>query len=209
MPSIRVLVIARDMLVRAGLSAILEDDDEFKVVGRSIGMSDTANDIEIYQPDIALLDATESDMDDELSAITQAEMPVILLAHPQQAAGLVSPLEDLSTYALLSRDSEPETILSAMTAVMDGLVVLSPEIAALFRRPMMSNPPPLLDALTARELDVLVLLAEGLPNKGIGEQLGISTNTVKFHVNAILSKLDAHSRTEAVVRATQLGLIFV
>jgi two-component system nitrate/nitrite response regulator NarL len=63
--------------------------------------------------------------------------------------------------------------------------------------------------LTPRELEVLQLLAEGLPNKAIGLRLSISEHTVKFHVNAILGKLGAQSRTDAVVRATRLGLIIL
>ena len=64
-----------------------------------------------------------------------------------------------------------------------------------------------MEDLTPREREVLRLLAEGLPNKAIARQLGISEHTVKFHVNAILGKLAVASRTEAVVRATRLGLI--
>jgi DNA-binding NarL/FixJ family response regulator len=65
------------------------------------------------------------------------------------------------------------------------------------------------EALTPREQEVLQLLAEGLPNKTIADSLHISEHTVKFHVNAILSKLGAQSRTEAVVRATRLGLLLL
>jgi len=66
-----------------------------------------------------------------------------------------------------------------------------------------------LEELTAREMEVLQLLAEGLPNKSIAQRLDISEHTVKFHVNAILRKLEAQSRTEAVVQATRLGLILL
>jgi DNA-binding NarL/FixJ family response regulator len=65
------------------------------------------------------------------------------------------------------------------------------------------------EALTPREQEVIQLLAEGLPNKTIADRLHISEHTVKFHVNAILSKLGAQSRTEAVVRATRLGLLLL
>ena len=74
---------------------------------------------------------------------------------------------------------------------------------------MTAQTDPLIEALTARELAVLRLVAEGLPNKTIAVRLGISEHTVKFHVNAILGKLGVASRTEAVVRATRLGLIFL
>ncbi len=209
MQAIRTLIIARDMLVRAGLSAILSAEEALDIVGRSIGGEQTGSDIDIYRPDVALIEAGEPGIVDELHAINQAELPVVLLAQPHQAAGVLAHIGDLAHYALLHRDSDGETIMAALYAVMQGLVVLAPEVAALLRRPVAGNAPPLLDALTPREIEVLALLAEGLANKAIGEQLSISTNTVKFHVNAILSKLDAHSRTEAVVRATQLGLIFV
>jgi DNA-binding NarL/FixJ family response regulator len=65
------------------------------------------------------------------------------------------------------------------------------------------------EPLTARETEVLELVASGLSNKQIAEELRISAHTVKFHVNAILAKLDVHSRTEAVVRAMQLGVVLV
>ncbi len=63
------------------------------------------------------------------------------------------------------------------------------------------------EELTPREIEVLQLVAEGLPNKQIALRLGISEHTVKFHVDAILGKLGAHSRTEAVTRAARLGLL--
>jgi len=63
------------------------------------------------------------------------------------------------------------------------------------------------EALTPREAEVLQLVAAGLPNKLIAERLGISEHTVRFHLNAIFGKLDAHSRTEAVTRAARLGVI--
>ena len=68
---------------------------------------------------------------------------------------------------------------------------------------------PLVDPLTRRELDVLRLVAEGLPNKAIADRLHISEHTVKFHLNALMGKLGAQSRTEAVVRATRLGLLLL
>ena len=71
------------------------------------------------------------------------------------------------------------------------------------------DPQPLIESLTPREVEVLKLLAEGLSNRAIAFGLGISEHTVKFHVNAIMGKLGAQSRTEAAVRATQLGLLLL
>ncbi len=75
--------------------------------------------------------------------------------------------------------------------------------------PFGGDEPALIEELTPRELEVLRLLAEGLPNKTIAQRLDISEHTVKFHVNALLGKLGVASRTEAVVRATRLGLVFL
>ena len=73
----------------------------------------------------------------------------------------------------------------------------------------MANRPVDVDKLTPREMDVLRLLAEGLPNRKIGERLSINERTVKYHVAAILAKLEAANRTEAVMRAIERGLITV
>ena len=114
-------------------------------------------------------------------------------------------------FGLLLRDIEPEALLATVQAVARGLVVLDPELAAELL-PEADEPgavAPPAEALTPRELEVLQLLAEGLANKAIARRLDISDHTVKFHVNAIMGKLNAQSRTEAVVRATRLGLIIL
>jgi DNA-binding NarL/FixJ family response regulator len=103
-------------------------------------------------------------------------------------------------------------LAATLNALGQGLVVLTPAVAASLRADSAlidadRQPNPLIDALTPRELEVINLIAEGLPNKNIAGKLGISEHTVKFHVNAILTKLGAQSRTEAVVRATRMGLI--
>ncbi len=104
------------------------------------------------------------------------------------------------------RNSEPERVVAALRALSRGLVVLDETLAAQVIRPP-ADTTAALDALTSREVEVLALLAGGLSNKLIADRLGISEHTAKFHVNAILGKLGAQSRTEAVVRAARLGLV--
>ena len=82
-------------------------------------------------------------------------------------------------------------------------------LAAQALRPRQTVTPALVEPLTPREMEVLQLLAQGLANKAIAERLGISDHTAKFHVNAILGKLDAESRTEAIVQAVRLGLVIL
>jgi two-component system nitrate/nitrite response regulator NarL len=107
---------------------------------------------------------------------------------------------------LLLRSADAPHLLTAIKAVGQGLAVLDPALAGALP---LDRPRPPTDDLTPRERDVLRLLAEGLSNKGIAQRLSISDHTVKFHLNAILSKLNAQSRTEAVVTAIRLGLIAV
>jgi DNA-binding NarL/FixJ family response regulator len=84
---------------------------------------------------------------------------------------------------------------------------MEPELLTFGWPAASAEAPGLAEELTPREREVLQLLAEGLANKAIAQQLTISEHTVKFHVNAIMSKLGAQSRTAAVVRATRLGLV--
>ena len=106
---------------------------------------------------------------------------------------------------VLSRDVDAETLVSTLDAVARGLVVADPGLSA--RVPAIREQSAPQAEVTPCELQVLGLMAEGMPNKTIAARLGISEHTVKFHVNALLNKLDAHSCTEAVTRATRMGLI--
>jgi DNA-binding NarL/FixJ family response regulator len=114
-------------------------------------------------------------------------------------------------WAYLPRDAEGSEVTAAVSAVHAGLTAIHPDIATrLFsRQPVQRHAEPGEDAedLTPRELEVLALLAEGIPNKVIARRLGISDHTVKFHVGSVLSKLDAASRTEAVSIGARRGLI--
>jgi DNA-binding CsgD family transcriptional regulator len=110
--------------------------------------------------------------------------------------------------AYLYADATADELLAAIAAVRAGLAVFDPSLAG-------RNLPAVAaetgaapgEQLTPRELEVLRLMAEGLPNKGIGRALGISDHTAKFHVGAILGKLDAQSRAEAVMLAARRGLL--
>jgi DNA-binding NarL/FixJ family response regulator len=110
---------------------------------------------------------------------------------------------------LLLRDADAERLAAAVTAVAHGLTAFDSALVAALAPVRDQAPLPAPETLTPRELEVLRLLAEGLSNKAIARRLGISEHTVKFHANAILGKLGAQSRTEAVVRATRLGLILL
>jgi DNA-binding NarL/FixJ family response regulator len=117
--------------------------------------------------------------------------------------------------AVLPRSADAAEIVAAIRALASGFTVLRPSVlAALLDRRATAVEPPNEDAdgnprLTAREIEVLAAMADGASNKEIARRLDISFHTVKFHVAAILDKLEAESRTEAVVKASQLGIVML
>jgi NarL family two-component system response regulator YdfI len=117
--------------------------------------------------------------------------------------------------AVLPRSADPAEIVAAIRALASGFSVLQPPVlAALLDKRATALELPNGDAdgnprLTAREIEVLAAMADGASNKEIARRLDISFHTVKFHVAAILDKLEAESRTEAVVKASQLGIVML
>ena len=114
---------------------------------------------------------------------------------------------------ILPHDVSAKELVEAIRAVAEGLIVLSPEFAALLATDdsddSVAELDPMLEPLTPREQDVLSMMAEGLLNKEIADRLHISEHTVKFHVSSIMGKLDASSRTEAVMRGIRSGIVVV
>jgi len=106
---------------------------------------------------------------------------------------------------VLDRNSSPEALAAALAALSHGLQVTDPALSGDLG--LSPSGPGSVSPLTPRENDVLRLLAEGLPNKGVASRLEVSEHTVKFHVNSIMGKLNAQNRTEAVTLATRLGLL--
>lgn len=202
--ALHVLLIASDPLARTGLAGLL---DEWPGLALVDAAPDEAARIEArdgYAVDIVLWDLGAG-ADPSLTLDFQPIDPPVVALLPDDA--LIEQVWAAGARGMLLRNADPETIVHALTAVEGGLVVIDPDLAEAL--PALREPAPSLDELTPREEEVLELLAEGLPNKLIADRLQISENTVKFHVSAILSKLGAHSRTEAVMRAARKGLLII
>ena len=200
----RVLIVADDPLARAGLAALLADQDGCTVVGQVAATDSLLASQDVYQPDVILWDpGWEPDLSsDRLTDLAEGGVPVVaLLSASDQATAAWA----AGARGLLRRDTGTEALLAAIAAAAQGLAVIDPALAP----PLPLAHPGSPETLTPRELEVLRLLAEGLPNKAIALRLDISEHTVKFHLNAILGKLGAQSRTEAVVQAIRLGLVAV
>ncbi len=209
---VRVLVVASSPLARAGLTALLDGAAGMTIVGQSAGDHDLADALDIYRPDVLIWDMGWEPLQNLDRLAEVGRVPVLaLLGDEGTALEAAAALIGAGVRGLLLQDARNGTLAAALNALGQGLVVIPPAVAAALRAEPGLNAdhaaPPLVEALTPRELEVIRLIAEGLPNKNIATKLGISEHTVKFHVNAILTKLSAQSRTEAVVRATRMGLI--
>jgi two-component system nitrate/nitrite response regulator NarL len=204
---LRVAVVAADPLARRGLSALLGREPGLVVAAQLAGDEDGV-DVLRQDADAAVFDLGAGPRPplDQLGRAAQAGVPVLALVHDEDVAASALAA---GARAVLFRDAAPDRLAAALRAVHAGLLVLDDGLAAQALRPPPSAIPTLLEPLTPRESEVLQLLAQGLANKAIAERLGISDHTAKFHVNAILGKLGAKSRTEAIVQAARLGLVIL
>lgn len=204
----RVIVVSDDPLARAGLANLLEARGGLEVVGQRPGDESALAAYRALEPEAVVWDLggdySSTDWKDGLSELADSGAAVVaLLATASQAAEAWA----CGARGLLDREAGPGRIAAAVHALASGLAVIEPELAP--QSGLDGAAEPLVEELTERERQVLGLMAEGLSNKRIAQRLDISEHTVKFHVNAILRKLGSQSRTEAVVRATRLGLILL
>lgn len=195
--SIRIAVVARDRLSRAGLAALLGAFDDLIV--EELDVDDfLASRIRVLRPDAILADGDAGDL-----RLLEAA-GVVLLDDPALAAETLA----AGARGILMRDASPQRIRAALIAASEGIIVIDDALAnAVLQqtRPMYD----LVEPLTARELEVMQLLASGQTNKEIANRMGVTEHTVKFHVNSILGKLGVATRTEAVVHAARLGIVML
>jgi DNA-binding NarL/FixJ family response regulator len=175
---IRVRVEAASPVIRAGLEAVVRSDGRLQLAA------------EAAHADVVVTDAFDPEALDGQAVVALRDEPAQALRAGAQAA--------------LPRDALPEQILAAIHAVAAGLAAALPEDLhrALPAASLASQ-----ERLTTREIEVIRLVADGLGNKQIAWQLGISEHTVKFHVASIMTKLNAGSRTEAVAVAMRHGIV--
>lgn len=203
----RVLIIGDDPLARSGLSAMLAGQAGLVVVGQTTA-EDVPAVLQLHDPGVAIWDLGLEPRAalGRMRGLPLESLPVLALVPDDRLAAEVL---GMGVRGLLMRDAGAARLASATIAAWRGNLVIDESLAAavLPGRPAPADSPA--EPLTARELEVLQLLAQGMANKAIAAKLGISDHTAKFHVNAILAKLGVQSRTEAVVRAARLGLILL
>lgn len=212
---IRVLIAARSPIVQAGLEATIAREPTLQVVGRIAALAALESSLSSGRPDAIVLEAALlTDTHLETLAVLQEEVAIALLVAPTESYSATT-LLPLGVKAILPIDVTADELILTVEAISVGLVVLHPDIsdALLHELPPSSGselPDDIVNTpLTPRELELLQLLATGLGNKAIARQMNISEHTVKFHISSIFCKLNASSRTEAVMLGMRLGLIFL
>jgi DNA-binding NarL/FixJ family response regulator len=212
--SIGVLVVDDQSMVRAGFRMLLSGEEDIDVVAEASNGREAVDKAARFKPDVVLMDIRMPELDG-LQASRE-----ILAANPG-ARILILTTFDLDEYiyealragasGFVLKDDPPENLIAAIRTVAAGDALLSPsvtqQVIGQFARLPKPAPPRELEDLTSREMEVLKLIARGLSNAEIGEQLFISDTTVKTHVTHVFQKLGLRDRVQAVVLAYQAGIV--
>jgi DNA-binding NarL/FixJ family response regulator len=215
---IRVLIADDQQLVREGLHVLLDLIPDIRVVGEAADGVAAAEQAQHIRPDVVLMDVRMPRLDGVAATCKVREMcpdvQVIILTTFDDDEYVFEGLRAGAAGYLL-KDVPSEQLAEAIRAAARGEAFIHPsvtrkvvaEFARMAEREHVRREQPLVEPLSARELEVLVLLADGLSNQEIAERLTIAPGTVKNHVSNILSKLDVRDRTQAVLRAQEIGLL--
>ncbi len=214
--TIRVVLADDHVLVREGIRQFLEETEDIQVIGEASNGAEVLQLIEETSPDVAVLDI-------QMPEVTGIEATRRIKQHFPDVQVLILTAHDDDPYirALLRAGADgyvlktatSEELVKAVRDVHHGLTALSPEVATAVVRQMSHEVPPgaadQVEPLTEREIDVLRLAAQGMTNREIGQELGISHRTVQGHLANVYEKLNVSSRTEAVTEAFKRGWITI
>jgi len=205
----RVLVADDHSLFRDGIVSLLEAAG-FEVVGQ-VGDGRAAVEAALLlNPDLVLLDLTMPELSglEALEQIHQAlpATPVVMLTMSDDDADVLAAIK-AGARGYLLKSLNAEEFFAMLEGLERGEAAMTRQTTAILLRGLSSPAAPQAESLTARELELLHLVAKGMPNKTIALALSVSENTVKYHLKSILQKLSAGNRTEAVTEAIRRGLL--
>ena len=212
---IRMLVADGQALVRAGVRLLLEAEDRITVVGEAASGEETVALVERVSPDVVMMDTRLPGLDSVETTrriVSESGVAVMLLTAGERDERIFAALR-AGASGVLPKDTQPTQLVEAIEALAHGDALLSPgftrrlidEFAA--RAEPASADPELLDELTAREREVVALVALGLSNREIAERLVVSPATAKTHVSRAMVKLHARDRAKLVVFAYEAGIV--
>ncbi len=210
------LLIADDHpMVRAGLRSML-DDSRITIVGEAGNGREALEMVTMLKPQVALMDIRMPVMDgiQSLEAIKAAKLEtrVVMVTTYRSTAYLLRSLS-AGAAGFVLKDISREELLAAVYSVAQGTSLVDSQFLQDVLRSLESaektneSPEALVESLTAREMDILRLMVEGLTNQAIGDVLGLSAGTVKGYAQTVMHKLGTNDRTQAAVKAIRLGLV--
>ena len=212
--AISIMITDDHSMIREGLKSLLELDDDIKVIAEAVDGRDCLDKLDVYKPDILLLDINMPNMNGldvlkELKA-RKSKVKVLVLTVHNETEYLMKAV-DIGINGYVLKDSESAELKKAIRAIMDGETYIQPSLipALNAKRLERNEDEEKIDSLTRRELEVLKLLDIGMYNKEVAEKLEISERTVKNHVSNIFKKLEVTDRTQAAVFAIRNNLIKV
>lgn len=203
-PPVDVLVVDDHPMFRRGLVSLIGSDPALRVVGEAGDGAQALTEFRRLRPAVVLMDLRmpgTGGLAAVASIVAEAPAARIVVLSSYEGDEDIRRALGAGARAYLLKDAPGEEVLRAIHAVHAGRRYLPPPVAERLAESMPQA------ALSARELEVLTLLARGLPNRGIADELHIEENTVKVHVRSILAKLGVEQRTEAAVVALQRGII--
>jgi DNA-binding NarL/FixJ family response regulator len=203
---IRILIVDDHPVVRAGLTSMLSTHAELQVIGSASSGEEALAMIQHHAPDVVLLDLRMPGLNGTDMLVTAKksglQVRAIILTSYETDEDIYRAVQ-AGAQGYLLKDTPFKEMLEAIRAVNAGKRYIPRQIAQRLAERMMRT------ELTARELEILKMLAKGPTNKQIGHALGISDYTVRNHVNSIIEKLEVSDRTEAATTAIQRGIITV
>lgn len=205
--SVKVLITDDHPVVRAGIRGMISGEPDFEVVGEAENGREAVEMVAKFHPDVVLMDLRMPVMDGveatEKIKEDHSETNVLVLTTYESDADILRAIETGATGYLL-KDTPKEDLFAAIRTVSEGKSPLAPAVASRLMRRMRS---PEEEALSAREIEVLGLVAKGTSNKNIAKELWIGETTVKSHLLHIYEKLGVTDRTAAVTAALKRGII--
>jgi DNA-binding NarL/FixJ family response regulator len=209
---IKVLIVDDQSLVRAGFRLVLENHEDLEVVGEASTGHQAIDSARRLDPDVVLMDIRMPELDGiaATKAITERDTARVLVLTTYDLDEYVYDAIQAGASGFLLKDTPPEQLVAGIRSVADGEALLAPTVTKRliqeFARIARRTRPPELDELTPRELEVLKLVARGMSNAEIAQELVLGETTIKTHVTHVLAKLNLRDRVQAVVLAYESGL---
>jgi DNA-binding NarL/FixJ family response regulator len=204
MDALKILVVEDQYFARLALHTVIDSREDMKIVAETASGAEALPLYRAHRPDITIMDIRLPGMNGvEAIRAIRAENPearIIVLSNYDGSEDIHRAL-DAGAMSYLTKDAEAGDLIKAIQSVHRGHSFLPPALRGLLAARLAA------DALTARELEVLELLAQGLSNQEIADRLGIAEKTVRIHMSHIFDKLGVTDRTQAVITAVQRGIV--